>query len=1126
LHDGQTILGDPDQHDALTRSAILGSPPERAFDAIATEAAAACGAPVAVVSFVDGARAWCKAAHGIGADPASAHLGLARLTQNGLPFVVPDALADGRLPHDPAFPAPTGIRAFAGAPITLGGTWVGTVSVADAVPRGDFTACVRHLQRLARLASLLLEVRLASLIRLGVATTTTTRGAWITDVEGRTTFVDDSVAAMLGSTPEEMLGRPVASFAPAEDREEVGRRFTGVHTGSTVAADVVFERPDGERRTIEASSASLVEIDGTFDGNVTLLHDVTEHRRAGSEALERDHLFTSVVESLSGMAYQCELRPNYGMRFVSGGCAELTGYKPEELVDGVTATFDTIVHPDDHGPVVATLTAAADALESFEVDFRIRHRDGTTRWLSEHGRCWLAADGQTVIVDGVIVDVTQKVLAAREVERAAVNFQHLVEHAPDAMVLASAGRILFGNAVAAEVFGLTVDDMVGLSIQALIDPLQADGPAPDGRHTQDVGLALYRIGRPEGDDGAIVAHGVAVRAEGTALSQVELRDVDRRPIDPPAPPEHATVLAAIAANRPLAETLDRLATMVEGRIRGTRCAILTLTGTTLHLGAAPTFPPELCEAMNGVEIGPAVGSCGSAAFLREPVIAGDIATDTRWTAYRDLFLPHGFAACWSVPIVATSTVLGTFALYRSVTGEPSDEDRRLLDTFVDLAAVAIGHANAMSRMAYEATHDALTGLPNRRQAVDLLQDQLDQARVTGTAVAVGFADLDDFKLVNDRLGRSQGDDVLRKVADRLSGAVRDGDLLARFSGDEFVIFCPGIKPDSDLDSLPRRVERALADAIDVDGNKVFVRASVGVAVSQGSCDAEQLLADASAAMYQAKDAGRGGSQRFDESLRQVAHRRGRLENQLRNAIDNHEIKVAYQPIVEMTTGHIVGAEALARWTTADGPIGPDEFIPVAERTGLILALGTQILLEAATEAATWMAASDGPRYVSVNLSTRQLADPTLVATVAAVLEQTGLAPELLCLELTETAVMDDPNGAAKVLRALKDLGLKLAVDDFGTGYSSLTHLRRFPVDYLKVDRSFVNNVTLGGDDTTIVAAVAGLAANLGLDVVAEGVELAEQTGELARLGCAYGQGYLWSRPKPAAEFRALLALEA
>jgi len=429
---------------------------------------------------------------------------------------------------------------------------------------------------------------------------------------------------------------------------------------------------------------------------------------------------------------------------------------------------------------------------------------------------------------------------------------------------------------------------------------------------------------------------------------------------------------------------------------------------------------------------------------------------------------------------------------------------------------------------HQALHDPLTGLPNRLLFRDRLEHAVARATRSGSLLAVMFLDVDNFKVINDSLGHEAGDELLVELAPRLSRAIRGGETVARFGGDEFVLLCEGLDHEAEAVEIAERVKASFGRPFVLRGNEHFVSVSIGVAVSGGGEDGpEGIVRDADAAMYHAKQRGRARYEIFNATMRRSALDRLRIEGELRQAIERGELRLHYQPVVDLRSGEIAAVEALLRWQHPErGLLGPGEFVPVAEESGLIVPLGKWVLREAIRRADHWRALRPeppAPLVVSVNLSARQLVEPGFVSTVARMLDEAGLDPRQLALEITESQLMEDPLASAETLAALRELGVRPVLDDFGTGYSSLGYLKRFPVDSVKVDRSFVDGLGIEGEDSAIVAAVVSLGHALGLSIVAEGVETSGQLDALLALGCDRAQGYWFSGPREPSDFAAILA---
>jgi diguanylate cyclase (GGDEF)-like protein len=431
----------------------------------------------------------------------------------------------------------------------------------------------------------------------------------------------------------------------------------------------------------------------------------------------------------------------------------------------------------------------------------------------------------------------------------------------------------------------------------------------------------------------------------------------------------------------------------------------------------------------------------------------------------------------------------------------------MAEAFNDMLAERRGRE---AELRHRATHDHLTGMLNRAA----LAESLTHCLAGGIPAAVLFMDLDRFKLVNDTHGHAVGDALLVALGQRLVAVVRPQDTVARFGGDEFVILCPGVVDEEVALQIAHRMSNALAEAFLVEGHELFLTGSVGVAIGRPSDGPEDLLRDADNAMYRAKEQGRPGYAFFDAGMRDKSRRRLELEQELHFALEREELRLVYQPVFDTMTGEIVGAEALLRWDSPQGPISPAEFIPIAEETGLVMPIGDWVLRTACRQAAAWRREFGRGLPVSVNIAARQLTRPGLAAQVLVALGEAGAPPDDLVLEITEHGVLEDFAAAFRHLQEVRALGVRVAVDDFGTGWSSLSYLQRLPVDELKIDRSFVATLGVEGPSMAIVGSLVSLAHGLGLTVVAEGVETEEQLTELRRLGCDSVQGFLLARPAP------------
>ncbi|HWI73117.1 MAG TPA: EAL domain-containing protein [Baekduia sp.] len=607
-----------------------------------------------------------------------------------------------------------------------------------------------------------------------------------------------------------------------------------------------------------------------------------------------------------------------------------------------------------------------------------------------------------------------------------------------------------------------------------------------------------------------LSHEIALRVAAADLSRsAELME------------SHNRIHELIASDRPLPSILEAIIASIETHDPELQGSILLLDparGQLFH-GAASALPASYQEAIDGVAVGPASGSCGAAAWSGHETISPDLREDPRWDAFRHLTEPLGLRHCWSFPIVAgSSAVLGTFGVYGHRPRSPADTDRRFLRDAAKLAGIAIERRQTNDRLVFDATHDDLTRLANRDTAADRLDELLAHGSQAASPVSVLFIDLDRVKPINDLLGHETGDLVIRQAARRLRECAGPDDVVARQGGEEFLLASTG--DDEHAADLARGVLAALRAPLSVPPHRheLAVTASIGITVvTEPGVGSEVAIRRADTAMSMARS--RGGNQyAFGDSTDAAGlTRRLLIENALRHAIERDELSLVYQPLQDFADGRTVAVEALVRWWHPDfGQVGPDEFIPVAEQTGLIGEIGAWVLDAACAELPA-LAAQHGPDLrLAINVSAQQLRDPAFPDAVASALDTNDLAADRLYLEITETSLLASDDITTRAVRAVGEIGVHIALDDFGTGYSSLAVLKRYPIKAIKIDRSFVAGLPTDHDDLVIVAALIGMGHSLGLGVVAEGIETPEQYDVLSVLGCDLAQGYLIGRPEPAA----------
>ena len=547
------------------------------------------------------------------------------------------------------------------------------------------------------------------------------------------------------------------------------------------------------------------------------------------------------------------------------------------------------------------------------------------------------------------------------------------------------------------------------------------------------------------------------------------------------------------------------------------------TGDELLLVSAVGLPEELV----GKARVPADyrSQSGYALATGRATVVNDWRTETRFRQSA-LQATQGMKSAAIILIKGKEQPFGVIGAGSQVQNRFVQEDVDFMQAIANILANAIERRRTEERVQHEALHDPLTGLPNRSLFLDRLQHALSAAARRQTAIAVLFLDLDEFKLVNDSMGHEAGDEVLAAVAPRLEQALRPGDTVARFGGDEFAVLAEDVGNEHGAIRIAERIAEALTRSFVLREREHFVSASIGIAIGNGAEKPEALIRDADSALYRAKEHGRGGYEIFDEVMRSRVIKHMQTENDLRRALQREELLFHYQPVVRLHDGSIACLEALLRWDHPErGVIGPLAFIPVAEESRLIVPIGRWAIEQACRQAAAWqdLQPDAAPVSVAVNLSARQLADPELISHIEGSIRANGIEPSTLWLELTESTVRDDTAYVERTLGALERLGVRLVLDDFGLGFSSLGYLKQLPLSMVKLDRTFVQNVTDSTYDAAIVRAVSDMAETIGIGVVAGGVETEEQVRVARDLGCGYAQGFHFVEPVPATSVERLLA---
>jgi diguanylate cyclase (GGDEF)-like protein/PAS domain S-box-containing protein len=735
-------------------------------------------------------------------------------------------------------------------------------------------------------------------------------------------------------------------------------------------------------------------------------------------------------------------------------------------------------------------------------------------------RVWGAMSLSRTRIDGRIYyaafvkDVTEDVKRREE-----LYLLSLVANETDRAVLITDRhqKIVYCNRAFMEMFGYSHDELIGRVPSVLLagqhtDPktLRALARLSQGDRSVTIELIGYdKPGRelwisatvnPVLDEHGKLRNAVCVISNITETRQTQV--LQQR------------ILEAVARDDDLPDVAKLICQEVEAIAPGVTCTIIRIDQEgLLRPLAGPSVPAAYGEAIDGVPIGPDVGSCGTAAWRGEPVLVEDIETDPLWASYKNLPLPLGLKACWSSPIkLKDGRVAGTFAFYFREKRGPSAWHERLVAACVHLCALAIERHEAKAHIARLAYFDTLTGLPNRTRLTEHVEEAVARVGTGETrSLALLFLDVDSFKDVNDSLGHSAGDALLIEIARRLKEQAGPHDVVSRLGGDEFVMVLEDLDADQ-ASGVAEKVLRSLAAPVRLEHMTLSASASIGISLLPGdSADREELLKHADTAMYEAKNAGRGSYRFFSPEMNRQVQERLVMGAALKESLGLGHLALRYQPQIRGEDGGLHGVEALARWSHPRfGDVPPAKFIALAEETGLIEAIGEWAISEACRQMADWRARGVAIPTVSVNLSPMHFRNPKLPELVTVALESSGLSADALTLEITEGVMMDSCAGTRATVEAVAHLGVRLSLDDFGTGYSSLSSISTLPIEEIKLDRSFVRDLQNDKNARAVASAVIRIGQSLGLTVVAEGVETEPQRRFLQALDCHVMQGFLFA----------------
>lgn len=859
--------------------------------------------------------------------------------------------------------------------------------------------------------------------------------------------------------------------------------YRALQEGSVNDVEMVISPKNGKMRTIISSGKALLDEENRKLGAVVVMHDITGRKQA-EEALRKSEMrFRNLIETLPLVVYEVEAHPPHAPIYVSPKIEEF-GYSIEDWFSRSNFWVD-IVHPDDRERVARETADTMRLGISNEYEYRIIAGDGSVRWIYDKGRWIYDEENKPLRWQGMMLDITERKRieeARRESERLyrflGEGILHQVWTAqPD-------GKLDYFNGRMLEYFGRTSEQLLNEGWRDFIHPEDL----PNCLQRWQVSLATgdyfeveFRLKGADGTYRWYLARATAGRdADGEIIKWFGTNtDIEEQK----------------AAGAAMRESEYKLRTLLDSMTEG----LLQVNDSD----EIEFVNDRFCE-ISGYRREELLGQVSEflldeegRKFVKE---ANKKRLEGISSQYEIKLKKKSGEMMWvligGAPILnADGRVTGTMGVFTDV------NERKL----------------AEKQLLHDAFHDGLTGLANRTLFMDHLQQTIKRSkRRKPRNYAVLFLDLDRFKIINDSLGHAEGDNLLKQAARRLEESLRFGDLLARLGGDEFTILLDELNETGDAILVAERILNDLKVPFNLGGREVFISASIGIALSTiGHTRAEDMLRDADIAMYRAKAKGKAQYQLFDQSMHTRAMSKLQLETEMRQGLQNGEFCLYYQPIVSLADDNLAGFEALVRWNHPHrGLVSPGEFIPLAEEIGLVIPLGRWILYESCRQMREWQKKNPwtSSLKMSVNLSSKQFLAPDLVEQVFAALVATQLDPHNLKLEVTESHVMENSDKAVTMMNTLREFGIEMSLDDFGTGYSSLSYLHRLPVNYLKIDRSFVSRMVESSENGEIVHTIIKLAQNLKMKVIAEGIETREQLAKLKMLSCEYGQGYLFSKP--------------
>lgn len=939
-------------------------------------------------------------------------------------------------------------------------------------------------------------------------------------------YVNEAACHNLGYPREQLQGMRVTDIDPDYQLAAWPHHWRYLKTHRTLNFESRHKTVDGRIYPVDIT-ANYVEFEGQ-GYNLAICRDISERKQA-RDAIQRSQSALKEAQRIAHIgSWDVDMRNDV----LTWSDETFRIWEVDKTQFAATfAAFLETVHPEDREKVARAYNQSIIDKSLYQVEHRLLFPDGRVKYIQELGEPYFDQDGRPLRFIGTSLEITERkqaelALIARERE-----FRTLVENLPTYVVrldhdllhvYANPAFIKAADLPAADILGkhvsafwraenVSVDAYIALLTRVLRSGMQEELTLEWRDEAGRLFSHLVRVSPEFSADGAV--QGLLVLGfDITEHSRQQALEIERQ-----------RVFETIAHGGELNETLDQVARYVESAKSGRHCCILLPDeeGKRLLRVAAPSLPAPCQSSLEGIELCEESGCCASAVLRGERIAVENFSHHAYPQSCQAFARDNGLAACWSEPIIdSSSKALGVIVTYLEQDAEADNQDLTLLRHASHLSSIAIGRKRLESQMLYQASYDSLTDLPNRRLLGQRLREEIAKAERAREGLALFFIDLDRFKEVNDTLGHDVGDLLLTEASRRISTCVRESDIVARFGGDEFVAILTQVEDIINLGRLAQNIIDQMSRPFHLGEHTAYVTASIGIAGYPLDADgAESLIGRADQAMYAAKEQGRNNFSFFTSAMQQQVQARMLLANDLRDALVNDQLQVWYQPIVDIATGEVVKAEALLRWKhPLRGMVPPDKFIPIAEENGLIHDIGNWVFRQAVQVVQRWNAGSRFQRKISVNLSPRQFLKGNLDAAWLEHLKLLDFDPAQITIEITEGLLLDDRPEIMKTLSRLGMAGMQVALDDFGTGYSAMAYLKKFPINYLKIDRSFVRDLETDPGDRAIAEAIVVMAHKLGIKVIAEGVETTSQRDLLAAVGCEYVQGYLYGKPMPEDDF--------